>query len=50
MGRGGGGGGQMVSVLAFFSDDPNSNPAEAYKLAVKDENKPPQPLNRFLVF
>ena len=21
----------MVSVLAFYSDDPNSNPAEAYK-------------------
>ena len=27
MGRGGG---QVVSVLAFFSDDPSSNPAEAY--------------------
>ena len=22
------GGGQMVSVLAFYSDDPSSNPAE----------------------
>ena len=24
------GGVQVVSVLAFFSDDPSSNPAEAY--------------------
>ena len=27
MGRGGG---QVVSVLAFYSDDPSSNPAEVY--------------------
>ena len=27
MGRGGG---QVVSVLAFYSDHPSSNPAEAY--------------------
>ena len=26
------GGGQVVSVLAFYSDDPSSNPAEAYSL------------------
>ena len=24
------GGGQVVSVLAFYSDDPSSNPAEVY--------------------
>ena len=30
VGRGGGGGGQVVSVLTFHSDDPSSNPAEAY--------------------
>ena len=39
MGRGGG---QMVSVLAFNSDDPSSNPAEStvfsVKLFEKDEN------------
>ena len=28
MGRGGG---QVVSVLAFFYDDPSSNPADAYR-------------------
>ena len=32
MGRGGG---QVVSVLAFNSDDPSSNPNEAYSFAVK---------------
>ena len=36
------GGGQMVSVLAFNSDDPSSNPAEStvfsVKLFEKDEN------------
>ena len=32
MGRGGG---QMVSVLAFYSDDPSSNPADAYSFFVK---------------
>ena len=26
------GGGQMVSVLDFYSDDPSLNPAEAYSL------------------
>ena len=25
--------GQVVSMLAFFSDDPSSNPAEAYSLS-----------------
>ena len=25
----------MVSVLAFYSDDPSSNPAEAYSFSVK---------------
>ena len=34
----------MVSVLAFYSDDPSSNPADAYSFSVKfvfekDENK-----------
>ena len=29
--RAGRGGDQVVSVLAFYSDDPNLNPAEAYK-------------------
>ena len=37
-------GGQVVSVLALYSDDPSSNPAEACCLAVnynfeKNENK-----------
>ena len=27
--RGGGGGGQVASTLASYSDDPSSNPAEA---------------------
>ena len=41
MGRGGG---QVVSVLAFDSDDPSLSPAEAYSLSVKfvfekNENK-----------
>ena len=31
----GGGGDQVVSVLAFNSDDPSSNPAEAYNFSVK---------------
>ena len=30
IGGGGGNGGQMVSVLTFYSDDPSSNPADAY--------------------
>ena len=41
MGRGGG---QVVSVFAFFSDDPSSNAADAYSFSVtfvceKNENK-----------
>ena len=41
MGRGGG---QVVSVLSFYSDDPSSNPAEAYIFTAKfvfekNENK-----------
>ena len=33
--RSGHGGGQLVSMLAFYSDDPNWNPAEVYNLSVK---------------
>ena len=33
--KGHGDGGQVVRVLAFFSNDPNSNPAEAYVFSVK---------------
>ena len=29
------GGGQVVSVLAFYSDDLSSNPAEVYNFSVK---------------
>ena len=29
------GGGQVVSVLAFYSNDPSSNPAEAYSFSCK---------------
>ena len=29
------GGGQVVSVLAFYSNNPSSNPAEAYSFSVK---------------
>ena len=29
------GGGQLVSVLAFYSDNPSSNPANAYSFFVK---------------
>ena len=36
-------GGQVVSLLAFYSDDPSPNPAEVYsfysKLFEKNENK-----------
>ena len=35
LGRTGRGGGQVVSVLAFYSDDPSSNPAEVYNFSVK---------------
>ena len=31
----GSGGGQVVSVFAFHSDDPSSNPAEIYNFSVK---------------
>ena len=31
----GSGGGQVVSVLAFYSDDPSSNPVEVYNFSVK---------------
>ena len=30
-------GGQVVSVLAFYSDNPSSNPAEAYSFFVQFE-------------
>ena len=38
------GGGQVVSVLAFYSDDLSSNPADTYSFSVqfvfeKNENK-----------
>ena len=29
--------GQVVSALAFYSDDPSSNPAEAFSFSVKFE-------------
>ena len=32
MGRGGG---QVVSVLAFYTNNPSSNPAETYRFSVK---------------
>ena len=32
---GGRAGGLVVSVLAFYSDDPSSNPAEVYNFSVK---------------
>ena len=32
MGRGGG---QMVRVLAFYSDNPSSNPSEDFKFSIK---------------
>ena len=35
LGRGGGGGGQVVSVHVFYSVNPSSNPAEAYSFSVK---------------
>ena len=34
----GGGGGQVVSVLAFYTDDPSSNPAVKFVFE-KNENK-----------
>ena len=33
--KGSGGCGQVVSMLAFYSDDPSSNPAEAYSFFCK---------------
>ena len=32
------GGGQVVSMLAFYSDDPSSNSADAYSFLKKTEN------------
>ena len=32
-------GGQVVSVLAFYSDDPSSNPAEAYSISIWKEQE-----------
>ena len=34
LGSKGRGGGQVVSVLALYSDDPSSNPAEVYSFSV----------------
>ena len=31
--------GLVVNVLAFYSDNPSSNPAEVYMLLEKNENK-----------
>ena len=31
----GSGGGQVVSVLSFFSNDPSLNPADSYSFSVK---------------
>ena len=31
------GGGHVVSVLVFYSDDPSSNPAEAYSFYTKNK-------------
>ena len=33
--EGRGGGGQVVSVLAFYFNDPSSNPADAYSFVCK---------------
>ena len=33
--RGRGGGGQVVSILAFYSDNPSSNPGDAYSFSVQ---------------
>ena len=30
-----GGGGQVISVLTLYSNDPSSNPAEIYKIVVE---------------
>ena len=46
MGRGGG---QVVSVLVIYSDNPNSNPANAYNFSVKlvfEKNKNKQKRGR----
>ena len=42
------GSGQVVSVVAYYSDDPSSNPADAYSFSVKfvfkkNENKQKRP-------
>ena len=49
MGIEGRGCGQVVSVLAFYSDDPSSNPAEAYSFSCKivfEKNKNKQKESR----
>ena len=33
--RGRGGGGQVVSILVFYSDNPSSNPGEGYSFSEK---------------
>ena len=43
------GGGQVVSMLAFYSDDPSSNPADIYSFSVKfvfEKNKNKQKRGR----
>ena len=43
----------MVSVLALFSDDPSSNPADAYSFFCKicvEKNKKRLRLAQFLIF
>ena len=49
---GGRGGGEVVSMLAFYSDDPSSNPADAYSFSVKfvvekDKNEQKRGLGHF---
>ena len=53
------GGGQVVTVLAFYSDNPSSNAAEAYSFSVKfvfenRENKQKEagvgPCNKILIY
>ena len=47
----GSGGGQVASVLAFYSNNPSSNPAEVYNINVKiviELNKKKLRLPRFV--
>ena len=37
--NGRGGGGRVVSVLAFYSDDHSSNPADTFSCSVFEKNK-----------